>query len=185
MPKRSAKAPEEEAPELSEIVIAGEFGEDCGEIYEKLISVPPGGECHIYFDSPGGNSYSASGLVTLMRLRNLRATGIVVGECSSAAIWPFAACRRRLVTRYSVLLFHPMRWQSEENIQVTEASEWVRHYDFLSTQMDQLLAQLFGVDVSRIREWSHPGRFVTGPELAEAGMAELIELPLSGDFPVG
>jgi len=177
VPKKSDNAEAEEGPELQEIVIAGEFGEDCGEIYEKLISVPPGGECHIYFDSPGGNSYSATGLVSIMKLRNLRATGIVVGECSSAALWPFAACQRRLVTRHSVLLFHPMRWQSEENIQVIEASEWVRHYAYLSTEMDRLLAELFGVAESKIQEWTHPGRFVTGPELAAAGMAELIELP--------
>jgi ATP-dependent Clp protease, protease subunit len=163
---------------LSEIVIAGEFGEDCSDLYEKLISVPPGGECHIYFDSPGGNSYSATGLVAMMKLRNLKTTGIVLGECSSAAIWPFAACRRRLVTRHSVLLFHPMRWQSEENIQVTEASEWVRHYGTLSQDMDLLLARLFKVEESRLHDWIHPGRFVSGPEMAEAGLAELIELPM-------
>ena len=32
---------------------------------------------------------------------------VVTGECSSAAILPFAACQRRCVTSHATLLFHP------------------------------------------------------------------------------
>jgi len=98
----------------------------------------------------------------------------VTGECSSAALWPFAACQRRLVTAYSVLLFHPMKWQSEEHVQITEAAEWARHFEKLETDMDQLLAELFGVSSDVIARWVRPGRYVSGPELAEAGLAEII-----------
>ena len=63
---------------------------------------------------------------TVTALRGLRVTGIVTGECSSAALWPFAACKRRLVTPYSVMLFHPMKWQSEEHVGLHEAAEWAR-----------------------------------------------------------
>jgi len=159
-----------------EIVISGEFGESCTEIYEKLVEVPHGGECTLYFDSPGGSSYAAIGLVSLIRLREIKATGIVIGECSSAAIWPFAACVKRMVSPWSILLFHPMRWQSDENIPVSEAAEWVRHYRHLNEEMDSMLAKLFGTQTSVIHEWTHPGRFVSGNEIAEAGLAELIEL---------
>ncbi|PQO47071.1 ATP-dependent Clp protease proteolytic subunit [Blastopirellula marina] len=181
MAKKKAIEPAEgdtsdEKEDPLEIVIAGEFGESCGEIYEKLLDVPVGGECTLYFDSPGGSSYAAIGLVSLIRLRKIEATGIVIGECSSAAIWPFAACRKRLVTPWSVMLFHPMRWQSDENIPVTEAAEWVRHYHQLNSEMDSLLASLFRTQTEQIAEWTHPGRFVTGAELAAAGLAELIEL---------
>ena len=41
---------------------------------------------NIYFDSPGGSPYTALSLVSLLRLRNINATGIVTGECSSAAV---------------------------------------------------------------------------------------------------
>ncbi|EAQ76852.1 MULTISPECIES: ATP-dependent Clp protease proteolytic subunit [Blastopirellula] len=167
---------DDQEPEKYEIAISGELGEDMSELYEKLIAVPEGGECTLYFDSPGGSSYAASALVSLIKLRRLKATGIVIGECSSAAIWPFAACYQRYVTRWSVLLFHPMRWQSEENIPLAEAREWVRHYKFLHEEMDVLLANLFGADEELINRWTHPGKFVIGPELAEAGLAELIEL---------
>jgi hypothetical protein len=114
--------------------------------------------------------------MTLIKLRNLNATGIVTGECSSATLWPFAACHRRIVTPFSVMLFHPMRWQSEENVGLAEAAEWARHFGQLERDMDSLLAHLFGVEPELMREWINPGKYVSGRDLAAAGMAELIEL---------
>jgi ATP-dependent protease ClpP protease subunit len=114
--------------------------------------------------------------MTLIKLRSLNATGIVTGECSSATLWPCAACRRRIVTPFSVMLFHPMRWQSEENVGLAEAAEWARHFGQLERDMDTLLAQLFGVEPEMMREWINPGRYVSGRDLAAAGMAELVEL---------
>ena len=114
--------------------------------------------------------------MTLIKLRNLKATGIVTGECSSATLWPFAACQRRIVTPFSVMLFHPMRWQSEENVGLAEAAEWARHFGQLEQDMDALLAHLFGVTAEMMHEWINPGRYVSGRELAAAGMAELMEL---------
>ena len=110
-------------------------------------------------------------MTSLITLRGLRATGIVAGECSSAALWPFAACQRRLVTPLSVLLFHNMKWQSEENVGLLEAAEWARHFGQLEKDMDVLLARLFGiapekiVDVDScrpIRQRSGVGRGGTG-----------------------
>lgn len=69
-----------------------------------------------------------------------------------------------------------MRWQSEENVGLAEASEWARHFAQLEQDMDTLLAQLFGVPAEMMRKWILPGRYVTGREMAEAGMAELVEL---------
>jgi ATP-dependent protease ClpP protease subunit len=126
--------------------------------------------------------------MTLIKMRKLRATGIVTGECSSATLWPFAACQRRIVTPFSVMLFHPMRWQSEENVGLAEAAEWARHFGQLEQDMDTLLAHLFGVSPDVMREWINPGRYVSGRELATAGMAELIELDklhlLSSEWPL-
>ena len=56
---------------------------------------------------------------------------------------PFAACSRRFVTMQSTLLFHPIRWQSEENVRLEEASEWARHFKQLESELDQLLAKMF------------------------------------------
>jgi ATP-dependent protease ClpP protease subunit len=159
-----------------EIAIVGDLTDSEAELTDRLLSVQPGGEVTIYFDSPGGSPYCAVSLMTLIKLRNIRATGIVTGECSSATLWPFAACRRRIVTPFSVMLFHPMRWQSEENVGLAEAAEWARHFGQLERDMDTLLAHLFGVSVDVMHDWINPGRYVSGRELAAAGMAELMEL---------
>ncbi|MCX7425714.1 MAG: ATP-dependent Clp protease proteolytic subunit [Planctomycetia bacterium] len=161
-----------------EIAMVGDLTEHEADLFEKLLGVEPGGECIVYFDSLGGSAYAAVALAATIRLRGLRATGVVVGECTSAALWPFAACTRRLVTPLSVLLFHPMKWQSEENVALAEAAEWARHFSTLETDMDRFLAELFGAPLERIRDWSHPGRYVSGTELAEAGLAELVDLKM-------
>jgi len=166
-----------------ELAIVGDLTENATEFVDKLLGVEPGSECTIYFDSPGGNPYTANSLVSLLRLRGIRATGIVVGECSSAAIWPFAACDVRLVTPASVLLFHPMKWQSEEQVGIREAAEWSRHFSALEQEMDQLLIDLFGGSGPNavgdlVRGWCQEHRYVTGRELAAAGLAELVDLTL-------
>lgn len=164
-----------------EVSIVGDLTENAADLVDKLLGVEPGSQCTIYFDSPGGNPYTAHSLVSMIRLRGLQATGLVTGECSSAAVWPFAACTRRLVTASSVLLFHPMKWQSEEQVGIREAAEWSRHFASLELEMDKLLIDLFGVvegsdGAALIQQWCDQHRYVTGCELAEAGLAELIDL---------
>ncbi len=159
-----------------ELSLVGDLNDHEADICDKLLGVPQGGQCTLYFDSPGGSPYCAISLMTLIAIRQLDATGIVTGECSSAALWPLAACRRRLVTPYSVLLFHPMKSQSEENVALAEAAEWARHFAELEVEMDKLLAAFFGITPERLAQWMSPGRYVTGREFAEAGLAELIDL---------
>jgi len=189
MPRRDDRpAADRDAPEADsgplEIAIVGDLTEHEGDLTDRLLGVAPGGECTLYFDSPGGSPYCAMSLVALLKIRDVRATAIVTGECSSAALWPFAACRRRLVTPYSVFLFHPMKWQSEEHIGIKEAAEWSRHFADLERDMDVLLAQLFGRGGDLIDRWIATHRYVTGKEMAEAGLAELIPLqPLPGLAP--
>ncbi len=161
---------------LIEIPLVGDLTDNVADLCDKLLSVEPGGECILYFDSPGGSPYCAIALMSLILLRGLKATGVVAGECSSAALWPLAACTRRLVTPLSVLLFHPMKWQSEENVGLGEAAEWARHFAQLETDMDRLLAELFHCPQETIDPWVRANRFVTGTELAAAGLAEMVEL---------
>ena len=161
---------------LPEIALVGELTQHENDLCDKLLSVPPGGPCILYFNSPGGSAYAALSLASMIAIRGLAATGVVTGECSSAAIWPLAACRRRLVTAHSVLLFHPMKWESEEHVGIAEASEWARHFGQLERDMDALLARLLGTELSKLADWLRPGRYVSGPEFAAAGLAELVEL---------
>jgi hypothetical protein len=69
-----------------------------------------------------------------------------------------------------------MKWQSEEHVRLAEAAEWARHFGRLETDMDQLLAQMFGVPEADMAKWINPGRYVGGPELVAIGLAEMVEL---------
>jgi len=166
--------PQDEAP--LEIAICGDLSEHENDICEKLLAVHPGGECVLYFNSPGGSAYAALSLVSLLVLRGMNATGVVIGECSSAAIWPFAACKKRIVTPHSVLLFHPLKWESGEHVAIDEAAEWARHFAYLEQDMDSVLARLLGLPTEKLAAWMKPGRYVSGHELATAGLAEMVDL---------
>lgn len=169
------------ASEPWEIVLSGDLSEDGGDLLSKLVEVPFGSAGTIFFDSGGGSAYAGLALAAVIRLRGLRTTGVVAGECSSAAIIPLAACTQRVVTPHSTLLFHPVRWQGEEDMQLEQAAEWARHFHVLEKGLDELLSKMFEIPVERIAGWTRPGRFVTGPEFAAEGLAVLVDL-FSGDL---
>ena len=158
-----------------EISVCGDLTERQADLLERFTDVPRGSKGVVYFDSCGGSVYTGLAIGTLIRLRNLRVTAVVLGECSSAALLPFAACQQRLVTPHSTLLFHPMRWQSDEDVRLEEATEWARHFKDLESQLDLLLATLMNVPKELLQGWTRPGRFITGAELAEAGIASLFD----------
>ena len=170
----------ESAPRDWELAIHGDLTDKESDLVARMLEVPRRSRGIIFFDSCGGSAYVGLALASLIRLRGLKADAVVAGECSSAAIMPFAACQRRFVTKHSTLLFHPIRWQSEENVRLEEASEWARHFQQLEGELDDLLAKMFGCSLELLTSWTRPGRFVTGQELADAGLAHVIDL-FSGD----
>jgi ATP-dependent protease ClpP protease subunit len=163
-----------------EIVISGELVDKDGQLHEKLMDLPRNSRGTIFFDSSGGSAYVGLALASLIRLRGLKAVGVVAGECSSAALMPFAACVERYVTPHTSLLFHPIRWQSDEQVRLEEAAEWARHFRVMEADHDALMTRLFGCSIEIIRAWNNPGRFVSGEELVAAGLAKMIDL-FSGD----
>ena len=42
--------------------------------------------------------------------------------------------------------------------------------------MDGVLARLLGIGTDKLAVWMKPGRYVSGHELAAAGLAEIVEL---------
>jgi ATP-dependent Clp protease, protease subunit len=174
---RRAKAPRGKKRESAEeIALIGDVDDWEEDVVRALLDVPAGGECVFYIDSTGGSVYGALAVLTLLRYRKIKGTAIVLGECSSSALLVFAACSRRLVTPYSTLLFHKMRWQSEKRVDSVEASHWARHFEELERDVDDLQVKLFGTAEKKVREWTTGGHFVTGPQLVAAGLAELLEL---------
>jgi ATP-dependent protease ClpP protease subunit len=162
--------------EAAEIAVVGEVDDWEEDVVKSLLEVPAGGDCVFYIDSAGGSVFGALAVITLMRHRKLQATAVVIGECSSAALLLFAACRRRLVTPYSTLLFHRMRWQSEKRVAANEAVHWARHFAQLEDDIDDLQVRLFGAGEAQVREWTANGHYVSGPQLVAAGLAELLEI---------
>ena len=164
-----------------EIAINGDITDKQQELVSSLIDVPRGSRGTIFFDSGGGSVYVGLTLACMIRLRGLKPVAIVAGECSSAALFPFAACQERYVTPHSSLLFHPIRWTSEEDVRLEEAAEWTRHFKILEEDSDKLLAKLFDYPEEKLAEWIRPGRFLSGQEIADAGLAKLVDL-FSGDL---
>ncbi len=163
-----------------EVGIFGDLTDKQAEMFGHLLDVPRNSRGTIFFDSGGGSTYVGLALASLIRLRGLNAIGVVTGECSSAAILPFAACQERYVTPHATLLFHPIRWQTDEDVRLEEAAEWARHFKVLEEDLDRLLSRLFDLPDSKLTKWTRPGRFVTGAEFAEAGLAKMVDL-FSGD----
>jgi ATP-dependent protease ClpP protease subunit len=163
------------------MAICGELNDKQPEQIGRLVELPRGSRGVIYFDSGGGSVYAGLALATIIRLRGLLAIGVVAGECSSAALLPFAACTERFVTLHSTLLFHPMRWQSEEDVRFEEAAEWARHFKVMEEDIDRLLVKMFGISDDTLAEWTRPGRFLAGSDLVAAGLAKQLDL-FTGDL---
>lgn len=170
-----------ESSEPWEICVAGELSDKQVDLIHALIDVPFGSRGTIWFESCGGSAYVGLALASLIRLRGLDATAVALGECSSAALMPFAACPRRYVTAHTTLFFHPVRWSSEEDVNLQEAAEWTRHFQTLEADLDGLLARLFEMPVEKLSAWTRPGKFLTGIQMAEAGLAKLVDL-FAGDL---
>jgi ATP-dependent protease ClpP protease subunit len=170
MSKNKVRKPTEE------IAVIGEVDDWEADVVKALLEVPPGGRCVFYIDSAGGSVYGALAVLTLLRQRRIDATAIVLGECSSAALLLFAACRHRVVTPYSTLLFHRMRWQSEKRVDSHEAFHWARHFEDMEKDIDDLQVRLFGAAEEQVRAWTANGHYITGREIAAAGLAELLEV---------
>lgn len=159
-----------------EIALVGDVDHWEADVIKDMIEARPKRECVFYIDSLGGSVYGALAVTTLIRMRELHCTGIVLGECSSASLLIFAACKKRLVTRYSTLLFHRMRWESEKRIPAYEASRWAKHFEVLENDIDDLQSRLFGVADKQIRAWIEKGEYVSGQQVVDAGIAELLEI---------
>ena len=164
-----------------EIGIFGDLTDKQNDLFQQLMEVPRNSRGTIFFDSGGGSIYCGLALASIIKLRGLRAIGVVAGECSSATILPFAACEERFVTAHSTLLFHPIRWHSDEEVRLEEAAEWARHFKLLEEDMDALLVRMLNISPEKLETWTRPGRFVSGTEFVAEGLAKMLDL-FGGDL---
>ncbi|MBI1831758.1 MAG: ATP-dependent Clp protease proteolytic subunit [Planctomycetes bacterium] len=168
--------PEKKRKKPLEIALIGEVDDWEHDVVKEILEAKPRRECTLYIDSGGGSVYGALAVATLMRRRELASTGIVLGECSSASLLVFAACQKRFVSRYSTLLFHRMRWQSDKRIGAREAGQWSKHFEGMENEIDELQERWFGSASKEVREWTERGEYVSGAQVVQAGLAELFEV---------
>lgn len=162
---------------IPEFALIGDVDDWEADIIKELLELKPGSECAFHIDSAGGSVYGAMAVLVLMKLRRLKVSSYVLGECSSATVLIFAASPKRYVTPYSTLLFHRMRWESDKRVDSVEAHHWAAHFKQLEEELLDLEVKLLGnVSKQHVRNWINEGRFLTGRQVAEAGIAELIEL---------
>ena len=159
-----------------ELPLIGDVDDWEADTVKELLQQAEGSEIVFYIDSSGGSVYGALAVLNLLKLRRIKATAVVIGECSSAALLIFGAARRRLVAPAATLLFHKMRWQSEKHIDSAEARQWSHHFDKLEADLDRLQARLFGEHADLVKKWTAEGRYLTGEEIAKTGVAELVEI---------
>jgi hypothetical protein len=69
-----------------------------------------------------------------------------------------------------------MRWQSDKRVGAREAGNWSKHFESMEKEIDDLQARLFGVADQQVRAWTDTGEYVTGVQIAEAGLAELFDV---------
>jgi ATP-dependent protease ClpP protease subunit len=158
-----------------EFALIGDVDDWEEDLVKGLLEVQPEAECIFYMDSAGGSVYGAVSVVCMVRIRRLKVTAVVLGECSSAALLVFGAAQKRYVTAYSTLLFHKMRWESEKRIDANEARQWSSHFAQLEGDLNAFQARLFSGKEALVEQWTRESRFLTGREVVEAGLAELLE----------
>jgi ATP-dependent protease ClpP protease subunit len=160
----------------ADIPLIGDVDDWEEDVVKTILELPKAGECVFYIDSGGGSVYGALAVTTLIRQRSLRACAVVLGECSSASVLIFAACQKRVVTRYSTFLFHPMRWQSDKRVGVQEASHWAKHFEEMEREIDILQEKLLASAADQVRGWIKTSQYVTGEQMVAAGLAEMLEI---------
>jgi ATP-dependent Clp protease protease subunit len=161
----------------AEFALIGDIDDWESDIVKDLLELKPGSPCAFYIDSAGGSVYGAMAVLTLIKLKKFKVSSYVLGECSSATLLIFAASKKRFVTPYSTLFFHRMRWESDKHVDSVEARHWAAHFQELEDELQTLEARLFGeVSRQKVKEWINEARFLTGRQVAEAGLAELVEV---------
>lgn len=151
---------------------------------ETIFAQPEGGEIKVVINSGGGSVYAAMGMATAIRMRRLKATALVLADCSSSALLIFAACDRRLVARHASFLFHPMQWSSGERSRLCAARSWSQEFSRVNQACEQFLCEQMPLDLPTLRRWSNQERYVLAADLVERGLATYIDVPAPAIVPI-
>ncbi len=141
------------------------------ELIEELMRLPDGSHARLIINSCGGSVYAGLGISTLIKYKRLKCEGVVLADCSSSALMIFAACETRIVAPHTSVLFHPMKWSSEDSARLSGAEAWAKEFKRVSRTMEDWLAEYLPLKKSTLRRWIKDEKYVTADELVKYGIA--------------
>lgn len=127
----------------------------------------------LIINSPGGHIIHAFAMYDALKGAPFRTTGIVVGECCSAATIVLQACHNRLMSPNSTFMIHvgtSFIGAKHHNEAVTDMKE----IDRMSRAADELVAKRAGIPLKKYRKLQIFGRYFTAQEAVEYNFADKV-----------
>ncbi len=144
------------------------------DVLEALLHLPDKSRCRIIINSGGGSVYAGLGIATLIGMKRLDATAVVLADCSSSALLVFAACRHRLVAPHASFLFHPMQWSSEERSRLPGAMGWAHEFRRIEDACAHWVCAHLGITRAQYQQWVKRETYITAEQMVERGVASYI-----------
>lgn len=157
-----------------DIVIVDDLEKCEKDVLEALAQMPDHSACRFIINSGGGSVYAGMGISTLIEMKHLRATAVVLADCSSSALLIFATCPERLVAPHASFLFHPMQWSSEERSRLPGALGWAKEFKRIESECAEWLLGHLDLPRTTLMRWVQRETYVTATELVEMGLASYI-----------
>jgi ATP-dependent protease ClpP protease subunit len=159
---------------IPQIVIVDDLEKCEKDVLEALAQMPDRSACRFIINSGGGSVYAGLGMSTLIEMKHLKATAVVLADCSSSALLVFATCQERLVAPHASFLFHPMQWSSEERSRLSGALGWAKEFERIEDACADWLRTRLGITQSVLARWVKKETYVTAHQLVELGLASYI-----------
>ena len=159
--------------ENNDILLTGEIDERANKIVHALLKIPEDDEFTIYINSPGGSLMGAISIASTIQYRRLKGTVVVTGECSSAALLPFAACQDRFISPCSLFLWHQTQHEPS-GMESTRLLPWAERAKSHDIATNTMLAEMLDIPRELISDWEKQSRYFSAKEMTKAGLAELI-----------
>lgn len=158
----------------TDIVIVDDLEKCEKDVLDALVQIPDGSACRFIINSGGGSVYSGLGISTLIEMKRLKATAVVLADCSSSSVLIFSTCQERLVAPHASFLFHPMQWSSEERSRLHGALGWAKEFKRIEESCADWICSHLGITSTLLLRWVKRETYVTAKQLVDLGLASYI-----------
>lgn len=147
-----------------------------GTLYEwnslpEFLKEHSGENVTIRFNSPGGNVMTGLALYNLVKSHKGKVTGIIDGECSSAATLIFCGCKERITSSNGLMLIHGVSTFAEGKKENFE--KYIEQIEMIENQIVNIYKQTIGEDKEKqILKLMQEERYINSDEMVELGFAE-------------